>query len=124
MKRRRQPTVDDLSRRLDVLSAGAGASLSPAEARELAEFDRWFDETFPGQIEAWSDETMKQYFQQARGHDSRAQRYDELRQRDLSPERKDADQRRLAEHLGVEPSEVEAYLARTIAELNEMNSRK
>ena len=106
-----------LRRRVDALEEGRRPAglLSASEAAELRALDAWFDETFPGPIDAWSDETLEQYFQHARGHDGRAQRYDELRQRD--PGRKDADHRRLAEHLGIDPSEVEGYLARAIAEL-------
>jgi hypothetical protein len=105
-----------LERRIAKLEGGTGP-LSPAERAELAEFDRWFDETFLRPIAEWSDDQLAQYFQHARGYDGLAQRYDELRHHDQSPERKDADHRRLAKHLGIAPSEVEGYLARAIAAL-------
>lgn len=112
-----RPTVVQLDARVSRLESGHGP-LTVRERAELLALDTWRDQAFAGPIATWSNETLEEYFRHASGRDGVAQRHAELRRRDQSPERKAADHRRLAEHLGIDPSEVEADLARALAELD------
>jgi hypothetical protein len=91
MTRRRRPTAQDLHKRLDVLGASIGSSLTVAERTELEQLQREYDEEFGAPIDEWPDDRLDAFFQHVCGYGGKAERMHHLRMRARTPQEVERD---------------------------------
>ena len=95
--------------------------MSPAERDELAELEADHERRFPGLLRGGpqavyqlTDSELEDYLQHERGHDGRAQRHYQLRQRARSPEEVERDRIQGERIAAMSERELEQWVAQRL----------